>query len=386
MMSPKRGPGWVPKLSFHPPRKCGRVRIPGQGIVYLGQAGCWKSKRQKAPAEVVEEYNREIAAWLATRTETATAQHAAPLASVSTVAELAAAYLDYAKRTFRKRDQPTKHVSLIKLALKPFLKLFASKVAADFTAGDLRSYRDHLESEGKWNRAGVNAALGRIRKMFQWGSAERDMFSTDVWLRLKAVSGLLAHRTTAREPTSDRPVLASLVDATLPHLPEIVAAMVRLQRVTGMRPLEVCWMRVNEITEEDDGLWKYLASDAGNKMAHLGIAKVVFFGPTAQTILLPWINEARKISPTAWVWPKRYGAGNILPTRYGEIIRESCDKHGLERWHPRALRHSKATETRRKYGLEGAQAVLGHEISETTQGYSSQALETLARKIALESG
>jgi hypothetical protein len=37
-----------------------------------------------------------------------------------------------------------------------------------------------------------------------------------------------------------RPVDDEVVEATLPYLPEIVADMVRLQRLTGARPGEVC--------------------------------------------------------------------------------------------------------------------------------------------------
>jgi integrase len=376
----------MPKLSFFPLRQCGRVRIPGRGIVYLGKAGCWPSKTKPPPPEVVEEYQRQVMAWFSTRAEAVPAgEH---LAAGCTIGELVAVYLAYAKHTFRKRGKPTTHYSGIKDAVRPLIALFASMPAEKFSPADLRALRDQLEREGRWNRGNINSALGRIRKMFQWGAAERDLFSTDVWLRLKSVSGLLRHRTTARESQTDKPVLASLVDATLPHLPLVAAAMVRLQQVTGMRPIEVCWMRASEITEEADGLWKYVASDEGNKLAHKGIAKIVYLGPKARRILKPWLKRARKVAANYWVFPKRNRGknGNMKPHYYGSVIRETCDAHGLKRWHPRQLRHSRGTEVRKGYTIEGAQAVLGHTAPEMTERYISSALEDLARKIAKESG
>jgi site-specific recombinase XerC len=49
------------------------------------------------------------------------------------------------------------------------------------------------------------------------------------------------------------------------------------------------------------------------------------------------------------------------------------------------LRHSAAGEIRRRYGVEAAQAVLGHSELSTTQVYAAADLAT-ARRIMLETG
>ncbi len=49
------------------------------------------------------------------------------------------------------------------------------------------------------------------------------------------------------------------------------------------------------------------------------------------------------------------------------------------------LRHSRGTEVRKQYGVEGAQAVLGHVRADVTQVYAQKSLE-LAMKIARETG
>jgi len=55
--------------------------------------------------------------------------------------------------------------------------------------------------------------------------------------------GLQKGRCAAAEATRVAPVADQVVQATLPYLPEVVADMVRLQRLTGCRPAEVCILR-----------------------------------------------------------------------------------------------------------------------------------------------
>jgi integrase len=44
----------------------------------------------------------------------------------------------------------------------------------------------------------------------------------------------------------------------------------------------------------------------------------------------------------------------------------------LPNWHPNQLRHSAATEIRRRFGLEAAQTVLGHASADVTQVYAER--------------
>ena len=54
-------------------------------------------------------------------------------------------------------------------------------------------------------------------------------------------------------------------------------------------------------------------------------------------------------------------------------------------WFPLQLRHSRATEIRRLYGIEAAQVSLGHAHASITEVYAERNLE-LARQIAKERG
>ena len=59
-----------------------------------------------------------------------------------------------------------------------------------------------------------------------------------------------------------------------------------------------------------------------------------------------------------------------------------ADKRLFPRWHPNQLRHTVATELRRRYGLEAAKVVLGHSELETTQVYAERDLAAAARIMA----
>ena len=70
---------------------------------------------------------------------------------------------------------------------------------------------------------------------------------------------------------------------------------------------------------------------------------------------------------------------------YRRAIHRGCDRAGIERWAPNRLRHSAATEIRRKYGLEAAQVLLGHASADVTQVYAERDAQ-LAIRVAREVG
>lgn len=57
----------------------------------------------------------------------------------------------------------------------------------------------------------------------------------------------------------------------------------------------------------------------------------------------------------------------------------------LQRWAPNQLRHTRATEVRKRYGLEAAQVILGHAAASVTQIYAERDAEK-AREVARSSG
>ncbi len=58
---------------------------------------------------------------------------------------------------------------------------------------------------------------------------------------------------------------------------------------------------------------------------------------------------------------------------------------GADRWTPNGLRHLAATAIRARFGVEAAQAVLGHSDVKTTQIYAEVDMST-ADRVAAEMG
>ena len=77
--------------------------------------------------------------------------------------------------------------------------------------------------------------------------------------------GLQKGRTPARETEPVVPVSDEVVEKTLPILPEVVADMVRFQRLTGCRPGEVCILRPRDVDRSGE-IWRYVP--ASHKTEH----------------------------------------------------------------------------------------------------------------------
>jgi integrase len=94
-------------------------------------------------------------------------------------------------------------------------------------------------------------------------------------------------RTTARESAPVLPVDPAHVAATLPLLGRHVRAMVELQQLTGMRPGEVCRLKLAEVDRSGE-LWFY--RPVKHKTAHRGKPRVIPFGPRAQALLVSFLR------------------------------------------------------------------------------------------------
>jgi integrase len=182
--------------------------------------------------------------------------------------------------------------------------------------------------------------------------------------------------------------------------------MVELQRLSGMRPQEVCSIRTIDI-DRSGRAWIYTPET--HKTEHHGRERKIYFGPAAQEILRPWLRpelttyvfspreamderhaerrQARRtpLTPSQRgrkrkAKPKR-SPGERYDTRsyyhavlYGirranrEAKRVGDDE--IPHWHPNQLRHNAATRLRREFNLDVARAVLGHSSPIVTEHYA----------------
>ncbi|MFN9918051.1 MAG: site-specific integrase, partial [Pirellulaceae bacterium] len=99
---------------------------------------------------------------------------------------------------------------------------------------------------------------------------------------ISCIDPLKKGRTTAKERDPVKPVSDAVVEQTLPHMPPVVADMVRLQRLVGCRPGEVVAITPGMVDRTSD-VWEIRL--ANHKTAWRGHERTIYVGPKAQEIL-----------------------------------------------------------------------------------------------------
>lgn len=390
----------VPGYRLHKPSNLAFVEIRGRRQ-YLGRYDTDESR---------ERYYKLIAESFA---PTSQPRRIERLAAIQ-VKQLAAEYLLYARDYYVKHGKQTSQVAHIVRAVKSLTQLHGSRFVTEFDTLALQEIQNYLIAEGRLARPTINRRVRLIRGIFKWGVA-RQIVPATVWHGLQAVAPLKRGRTQAREPAPIRPIDDATIEATIPFMPPTVAAMVRLQRLTGMRPGEVCTLRPCDIDRSAE-VWLYRPPH--HKTEHHGEVRRVPIGRNAQAALTPYLlRDAKSFCFTPGTTPK---GRRLQPMRerfdkdaYNRAIARACERafnmpKELRRiakgttdtarlraaardwrarhcWSPNQLRHALATEARRRGGLETAQALLGHAHVDTTQIYAER-LDELAVEYARSFG
>lgn len=331
------------------------------------------------------------------------------------VAELAAAFLDAHSDYYVKDGKQTRQLDRFQAALEFPVKFYPATPVDEFGPSKLVFCRDEMVRSGRFARSYINELINCFRHVVKWGVG-REMVAASTLVGLQSVEPLKRGKSQARETEPIRPVAPEVVDATLPFLPAQVAAMVRVQRLTGMRPGEVCAMRFGDVDASSE-LWIYtLRRDKTEDRRANREKKKVVVGRRAQAILTPYLAE-KEGDPDAFLFspadaardraherrrtrktpltpsqrardaaPKtRRYAESYSEDLYGKIVRKAAKKAGVESWSPNRLRHLYATEVRAKFGVEAAQIMLGHAKADVTQIYAERDFKR-AVQIAAEIG
>ena len=405
----------MPWSNNHLP-KYRKHRSSGQAVVtlngrdfYLGPHGTNASKIQ---------YDRLLGEWLQNSRN--------PFCGAEdgiTVVEVCARYFKFAKGNYLRNGQCTGETPNIRIALRFLRQWYGKSPAAEFGPLALQALRKRM-IDANHSRNYVNSQVNRIKRMFKWAVAE-GLVPPSVAQGLAAVVGLRLGRGGARETAPVLPVEDSIVEKTLPYMTTIVADMVRVQRLSGIRPAEVCLLRPYDLDRGNE-VWVY--RPANHKTEHHGRARTVYIGPQAQQILLRYLarsaddycfrpcdSEAKRLAakfdlrvtplscgnrPGTNRKPKpKKAPGNRYTTdSYRRAIHYACDKafphvelgsiirdpmtasqrtelkkwQSDHRWSPNQLRHAAATDVRKQFGLEAAQIILGHSAADVTQVYAER--------------
>jgi integrase len=270
----------TPSYLLH--KQSGRARA-----VWTDQNGTRQQKLLPGPFDSAESRT----AFARLQLELETAPHLAPSASARagvSVSEALLAFMQWAATHYRTpAGEPTTEIGELKWSIRPVRELYGETPAAEFGPRALAAVRQHMIGLG-WCRSLINRRIDRVKRVFKWATAE-ELVPVTVYQTLRTLAGLRKGRTEARESEPVKPVDPAHVNATLPHLTPHLQCMVELQRLTGMRPGEVCQLRFCEVDRTRD-VWVYRPTQ--HKTAHHGKTRVIHFGPRAQVILTAFLLRA----------------------------------------------------------------------------------------------
>lgn len=379
-----------PTYTLHASTGQARVRIEGKDH-YLGA--------HDSP-ESIARFDRLIDEWMRRKDVSR---------ATLTIDELALRFMDHATSYYVKGGQVTSEVCCIRAALRPLVKAFGHTLAVEFGPLRLKDVRQSMIAAG-WRRTAINRQLSRIRRMFAWG-VENELVPETVYRALATVKGLGKGRSEAIEGEPVKAVPLGLVDAIQPYVTRFVWSMIELQLATGARPGEIVSMRVGDINTSGD-VWEYVPRE--HKTEHRGKDRSILLGPKAQAIVREFLKpnvdaflfspaeadaerqqkrRAERKSPLTPSQiarqPKKNGQrrpkDHYTVASYRRAITRGCVVAKIPEWHPHQLRHTRATELRRRFGVEAARVVLGHSTIDATEIYA-EADMARARQIALEVG
>ena len=247
----------IPSYRKHKPSGQAVVTLSGRDF-YLGP---WQSQVSR------DEYDRLIGEWLANGRHMPAVNQPLEL----TVTELIASYWSFAEDYYQKNGQSTGEVDCLRAALRPLRRLYGHRSVRDFGPLALENVRQHFIAVGNC-RNYVNANVRRIKRMFRWG-VSREIVPPNVYQAIAALAGLRAGRSEAKESQAVMPVSRADLNATLQNLPDVVAAMVQFQFLTGCRPGEARLIRPCDIDRSGD-VWIY--RPGSHKTEHHGRERRVF--------------------------------------------------------------------------------------------------------------
>jgi integrase len=405
MAKRRKTPGYL----HHKPRDLAYVRLPGQKKpIYLGPYGSPESRSR---------YEEIIADWQRNQNVD---RH------TLTLDELALRYIEHAKKHYRKNGQETSEVVSVRGCLRVLVAVAGKMRATDFGPLKLREVRDSMIAQG-WKRKSINKQVSRICRIFDWAET-LEMTPAGIANPLRKLPGLRQGRSDAVESVPVQPVSDAAIESIRPHVSRHVWAMIQLQRLSGMRPGEVTAMRGCDLNMSGE-LWEYVPES--HKTEHHGRERLIVLGKKAQTIIREFLkpnlnaylfapsdvreefdakrrsNRKTPLTPSQKARkrkqnPERKPGEHYTTASYGQAIRKACEKaldmpkelrnvstrlpvkerEQLKQqarewreqhcWHPHQLRHTAATEIRRKFGIEASQVVLGHASLSVTEVYAER--------------
>lgn len=353
---------WPPTIHPHSSGQA-RIRYKGRDI-YLGPFGSPEARSRYL--QVVAEIER--------------CGSLTPRAADLTVTELCAWWYAYAGRTYAATSREPREIAR---ALAVVRDLFGHEPAAEFGPKKLRLVQAEMARRG-WCRNVVNRATVRVKTVFKRAAAE-ELIPGTVYHGLATVRAVGVNTPGVRQTPPIGPAAWPAVLATFRELMRsknrIVAAMLLLQWLTGMRSEEV---RVLRTADVDLAAGTYRPHKHKNQWR--GQERVVPLGRRALLLVRRWLDPAR---PLAYVFrPELAGPrsramkDHYTDSAYGLAVARAAKRAGVA-LRPYQLRHAFKIRAAR-VDPHGAQHAMGQKTSAAFDIYGGADLAAaaeLARRI-----
>jgi integrase len=368
------------------------VRIHGRKV-YLGIYGT---------AEAQREYHRVIAEFHA--------HAAAPPRNKDSITldEICLRFLED-KKTKVSTTQWDNYKNLVEILLTHYSGLPAN----EFSPNKLRTMQAEFVNLG-YVRPQCNRRVNAVRAIFKWG-VSRELVRENVWSALRSLEPIKKGESAAPEGKKRKAIPQEYIERTLAELSSTLAAMARIHLATAARPSEICLMRIEDIDRANPDLWVHRLEEHKTDWVENDCGKVIYLAKPEIAILTPIIGDRtegyvfRPQDAVAEKHAKKWSQAKRqkkTPSRlkrdatrakspkirlnecysavsYRKAIERACQRAGVPRWFPYALRHTGITKIGIEYGVEAAQHVAGHKDLRTTLNYF-HGEDAVAKSVALK--
>lgn len=323
------------------------------------------------------------------------------------------------KRRLDKYGKPilvSSEYSSMALALRPLALMYGDMLAIDFGPRCLTDIQSRL-IELEYTRGGINDTISRIKRFFRW-CCKQELCQPALYSELLCVGGLYIGQEGVIESEDVSPAPMASIVAVLPFLPPVVAAMIRVQYLCGMRPGETCAMRSCDI-DRSKSIWIYYPPR--HKTAWRGFSLFKAVPKSAQPIIEsvencnPQSYVFRPVDSAAWANDQRiknrqprkttlYANEAMRVAKEKQLAKRRVKKREpqelystnsyrkaiergflkaakagvtIEYFSPNQLRHAIISDVSRILGQQQAQRYGGHENLKTTEIYTGLQLAEL---------
>jgi integrase len=311
-----------------------------------------------------------------------------------TVSELGAAFLEHLKE----RTHEINYITFRIIIDEFLLALYWDTPVDAFSTTCLDLVRSAMKESGRFNRNVLNRHTRRIISIFKWG-VWKELCKESTWRKLTVIPPYKKGEPGTFEGTKRKPVPDDVLLRTLPYLPPTVQSMVKVQRLTGARPGEICKLTVGAVDLKEGTI---LLTEHKTK-EHVG-ERIIALRPEAREILAPYLigkkpdnavfsprqameerNAERKKNRKSKITPSQAERDRQREKNPQSKVGEFYDsksyyraiKHGIAKgnknganiphWYPYMNRHATATADAMESILKMAMERLGHTDTKMTE-------------------